>query len=172
MPERAWVVELYREHRRALFLTAWNVLRCPSLAEDAVHSAFVRLAELPAAPREPKLYAFRAVRNAALDLAKVRARRREEPFGSERLTEGIEQLPADCETGEEEMLTALTDALEQLDEAGREVIELHLHGGLTFREIATILDEPLPTVASRYRRSLEKLRGILEVSINTEVRHE
>ncbi len=172
MPERSWVVELYGEHRRALFLTAWNVLRCPSLAEDAVHTAFVRLAELPASPREPKLYAFRAVRNAALDLAKVRDRRREDPFGSERLTERVQHWPAECATGDEELLTALADALEQLDDAGREVVELHLHGGLTFREIATILGEPVPTVASRYRRSLEKLRGILEVGITTEVRHE
>src|SRR5438874_494723 len=74
MPERSWLDELYRRHRRPLFLVAWNVLHCPDLAEDAVHSAFVRLAGLPNAPHEPKLYAFRAVRNAAVDLTRIRGR--------------------------------------------------------------------------------------------------
>src|SRR5262249_11359942 len=171
MPERSWVVELYRQHRRGLFLTAWNVLRCPSLAEDAVHTAFVRLAELQARPREPKLYAFRAVRNAALDLAKVRGRRREEPFGSETAEDRIESTGVVAATDDNETMTAVSAALEQLDDAERETVELHLHGGLTFREIATIVGQPLPTVASRYRRTIEKLRGILECVIE-EVRHE
>jgi RNA polymerase sigma-70 factor (ECF subfamily) len=157
-PEQAWLDDLYRQYRRALFLTAWNVLRCPSLAEDAVHSAFARLVKLRKPPFEPKLYAFRAVRNAALDFAKVRARRREEPIRADIDRTNLEILPS-----EDDPLAGVSSALEKLDEAAREVIELHLHAALSFQEIAALLEQPLPTVASRYRRALEKLRQLLEV---------
>jgi RNA polymerase sigma factor (sigma-70 family) len=158
MPDPTWLDELYRRHRRPLFLAAWNILKCSSLAEDAVHSAFVGLAQLCKAPREPKLYAFRAVRNAAIDAARARARRREESIPAE-------PPPAIAESvsGGDELATAVAAALNQLDESAREVVELHLHSGLTFREIATLLEEPLQTVAARYRRALEKLRQASEV---------
>jgi RNA polymerase sigma-70 factor (ECF subfamily) len=158
MHGRTWLDELYRQYRQPLFLTAWNVVRCSNLAEDAVHSAFVRLAELRKAPRGPKLYAFRAVRNAAIDLSRHRSRRREEPIGAERVSESFGPIPDDGE-----LLSSVSVALDQLDDASREVVELHLHSGFTFREIAAVLDEPLQTVASRYRRALEKLRQLLEV---------
>jgi len=80
MPDQVWLDDLYRQHRQPLLLTAWNILRCPSLAEDAVQAAFARLAKLPKPPYEPKLYAFRAVRNAALDCARARARRGRNQF--------------------------------------------------------------------------------------------
>jgi RNA polymerase sigma factor (sigma-70 family) len=158
MPEQVWLDDLYRQHRRPLLLTAWNVLRCPCLAEDAVHSAFARLAKLRKPPHEPKLYAFKAVRNAALDLARVRARRREEPMLAD-----IDRVSFEFLSNDDESLAAVSAALEMLDDVSREVVELRVHAALTFEEIAELLDRPLPTVASRYRRALEKLRQTLEV---------
>ncbi len=153
-----WLDELYRQYRQPLFLSAWNILRCSSLAEDAVHSAFVHLAELRKTPRGPKLYAFRAVRNAAVDLSRNRARRREETIGLQGAPESVGPISAD-----DELLTSVKAALDKLDDASREIVELHLHSGLTFREIASVVEEPLQTVASRYRRALEKLRQSMEV---------
>ncbi|HUE17323.1 MAG TPA: sigma-70 family RNA polymerase sigma factor [Planctomycetaceae bacterium] len=158
MPEQAWLDDLYRQYRRALFLTAWNILRCPSLAEDAVHSAFASLAKLRKPPREPKLYAFRTVRNAAIDFARIRARRREEPILAD-----MERMSFELLTTDDEPLAAVSAALGNLDPVAREVVELHLHAGLTFQEIAALLEEPLPTVASRYRRTIERLRQMLEI---------
>jgi RNA polymerase sigma-70 factor, ECF subfamily len=60
-------------------------------------------------------------------------------------------------------LAAASAALENLEPVAREVVELHIRAALTFQEIAAILEQPLPTVASRYRRALEKLRETLEV---------
>ena len=158
MADPTWLDDLYREYRRPLFLTAWNILRCSSLAEDAVHSAFLGLADLQKAPREPKLYAFRAVRNAAVDCARTRARRREEAMPTDAASGVFDPL-----SGGGDLLIAAAAALNQLEETAREVVELHLHSGLTFREIASLLEEPLQTVASRYRRALEKIRVSLEV---------
>jgi RNA polymerase sigma-70 factor (ECF subfamily) len=61
------------------------------------------------------------------------------------------------ETPDSDELQCIAAAMERLDLAGREVIELHLHAQLSFREIAGLLGEPLATVASRYRRALGKL---------------
>ena len=158
MPDRVWLDDLYRQHRRPLLLTAWNILRCPSLAEDAVHSAFARLAKLRKPPYQPKLYAFRAVRNAALDFARARARRREEPIPTD-----IDRVSCEFLADGDDSLAAVSAALEKLDALAREVVELHVHAALTFQEIAALLEHPLPTVASRYRRALEKLRETLEV---------
>jgi RNA polymerase sigma-70 factor, ECF subfamily len=158
MPDRVWLDDLYRQHRRPLLLTAWNILRCPCLAEDAVHSAFARLAKLRKPPYQPKLYAFRAVRNAALDFARIRARRREEPIPAD-----IDRLSCEFLADGDVSLAAASAALEKLDALAREVVELHIHAALTFQEIAALLEQPLPTVASRYRRALEKLRETLEV---------
>jgi len=147
----AWLVELYRAHRRELLLAAWSVVRRRDLAEDAVHSAFVGLARLQAPPAEAKPYTFRAVRNAATDLRRRSAARRESPLP--------EEVPVDRDaTSDAELLDAVARSLGSLDDADREVIELHLRASLTFREIGMVLDQPLPTVASRYRRAIEKLR--------------
>jgi len=49
-------------------------------------------------------------------------------------------------------------ALRELPDEQREVVTLHLHGGLKFREIAEATGVPLDTATSRYRYALEKLR--------------
>lgn len=48
--------------------------------------------------------------------------------------------------------------LAEIPEEQSEVIRLHIHGGRTFADIASILDTPLPTVKARYRYGIEKLR--------------
>jgi DNA-directed RNA polymerase specialized sigma24 family protein len=73
-----WLGAVYQQYRREFFLAAWTVLRKSDLAEDAVHSAFARLVKLSSPPVDPKLFVLRCVRNAAIDLAKARSRRREE----------------------------------------------------------------------------------------------
>ena len=154
-----WLSTVYQQHRRGLFLTAWTVLRRSDLAEDAVHSAFVKLVKLTAPPDNPKLYVFRAVRNSAIDLAKTRSRRREEP-----LPDGWDSPCDEAIAKDPEPLRSLAERLNSLDVPSREVIELHLHAALTFQEISQMLAEPVPTVASRYRRALEKLGKELKVS--------
>jgi RNA polymerase sigma-70 factor, ECF subfamily len=158
MPRSAWLGAIYEQFRRELFATAWVVLRQSDLAEDAVHSAFARLVRLPKPPADPKLYVFRSVRNAAIDLAKARSRRREEPLAGNWDTAG----PAP-DSSSAELSGLVADALERLAAESREVIELHLHAALTFQEIAQMLDEPLPTVTARYYRALEKLGQEIKV---------
>lgn len=150
-----WLADVYEEHKQALFLAAWTVLRRTDLAEDAVHLAAVKLLRSAACPENPKLYALKAVRHAALDLRQRDRRTPTQPLDSEEPGRGPLSVPND----HAEEIMAL---LESLDPASRQTVELHLFGGLTFQEVSAILGQPLPTVASRYRRSLEKMRQQLE----------
>ena len=56
----------------------------------------------------------------------------------------------------------MATAIGRLDASDRELVELKIFAGLTLREIADITGLPPGTVATRYRRSLESLRGWLE----------
>jgi RNA polymerase sigma-70 factor (ECF subfamily) len=51
----------------------------------------------------------------------------------------------------------LRRAIDALPQAEREAVVMRIYGGLKFEQIAETLNEPLPTVASRYRRALETL---------------
>lgn len=160
MPSSAWLGPLYEQFRRELFLTAWSTLRQREAAEDAVHAAIVKLAALDAPPRDPKLYLFRCVRNAAIDLRRSQFRRSETSLPDD--DQIPSQGPDESDGFDAETLRSVQGVLESLDERSRETIELRLHAGLTFREIADLLDEPLPTVAARYRRALERMGERLE----------
>ena len=57
-------------------------------------------------------------------------------------------------------LSALMDAPE--GRRAREIVTLHALAGFKHREIAAMLDLALPTVLSKYNRSLKKLRNLLQ----------
>ena len=58
-------------------------------------------------------------------------------------------------------LDALRHALDLLPDADREVIDLRHHGGLSFRQIAELVNEPIGTLLARHHRALRKLRTLL-----------
>jgi RNA polymerase sigma factor (sigma-70 family) len=62
----------------------------------------------------------------------------------------------------EEDRELVRDLVQALPARQREVVTLHLDAGLTFQQIADELDEPLWTVTSRYRRTLNRLRDALK----------
>jgi RNA polymerase sigma-70 factor (ECF subfamily) len=56
---------------------------------------------------------------------------------------------------------ALRDAVAQLSDADQQIIHLRHYGGLSFKQIAEILDQPLGTVLARQHRALKKLNELL-----------
>ncbi|NQT01121.1 MAG: RNA polymerase sigma factor [Planctomycetes bacterium] len=59
----------------------------------------------------------------------------------------------------------ISNALVQVPFEQREVVVLHLHGGMKFREIAKLQAVSTKTIQSRYRYGLNKLRSILNGEI-------
>lgn len=69
--------------------------------------------------------------------------------------------PADAVLMDDEA-RALHESLDQLSGGHRDVLVLHYLHGLTFAQVAELLDEPAGTVRWRAREALAKLREILE----------
>ena len=56
----------------------------------------------------------------------------------------------------------LQHALANLGDEERRIVLLHAVTGMKHREIAALLELPLPTVLSKYHRALKKMRSFLE----------
>jgi RNA polymerase sigma-70 factor (ECF subfamily) len=64
--------------------------------------------------------------------------------------------------GQRDDAEVVAAALGRLTAEDRELVELKLFAGLTFREIADVTGLPQGTVATQYRRALGSLRSWLE----------
>jgi RNA polymerase sigma-70 factor (ECF subfamily) len=58
-------------------------------------------------------------------------------------------------------LTALRNAMSQLTDQDREIVELRHHAGLSFKQMADLLSEPLGTLLARHHRALRKLKDLM-----------
>lgn len=147
------IQSLYRQHGPALLLYACSILRQRHAAEDALHQVFMKLLEQNTLPDEPKPYLFRAMHNATLNFLRNQGREIElseiEPW-----FESPQKDPAAEVTLRNELL--------QLPAEQRQVLVLHVWGGLSFEEIGTVLGVSVNTAASRYRYALEKLRAKMQ----------
>jgi len=61
-----------------------------------------------------------------------------------------------------EQIDRLRQAVDRLPEADRQIVHLRHTAGLTFKQIAETLDEPLGTVLARGHRALAKLKKAME----------
>ncbi len=160
-----WLEDMYRDHRRGLFGLAMSVVRESAAAEDAVHEAFARMAKQQTPPRGDRAaYAYRAVRNAAIDQAR---RRKARPSPTDPATSlfvaSTEPDPAtSAQANETEQM--LMHAVDNLPDAEREAVVMRSFGGLTFRQIAQATGQPLSTVSSQYQRGLARLRQAMEAA--------
>ncbi|QNN24367.1 RNA polymerase sigma factor [Planctomycetales bacterium ZRK34] len=158
---------IYTQHRQGLYTLALTITRSADAAEDAVHEAFVRLCRSrQTTSGDPVAYVFAAVRNAAIDQIRQRGRadrQHRSIFADAPPTEPV--TPPDEAAAEAERDHLVRQALEALPDATRQIIVMKLYAGLTFDQIAAACGQPLPTIASRYRRGLDKLRSSVEALI-------
>jgi len=153
---------IYRKYGNYLLALATALLKDVNAAEDVLHDVFCRFIE----SRE-KLKLAGSLKSflgtCIVNLARDRLRaRRSQPceLGEETATALDTNEPQHYAIfGEEER--NLNYAIAQLAYEQREVIMLHLRGGMKFREIAGLQGISINTVKSRYRYGLEKLRTTL-----------
>ncbi len=149
------IEHVYWDHRQGLYTLALAITRCPGRAEDAVQEVFARLwSRRERVAGDLVAYIFAAVRNAAID--QVRRGTRGRPLVPASIFNGLPADPAEVALTEEEH-RRVREAVESLPRPQREAIVMRTYAGLTFRQMAEVLDEPLQTVASRYRRALNRI---------------
>ena len=154
---------VYEKYEGDLVNLAAHLLHDPNLAEDVIQDVFVAFARSIqgfSLTGSLKAYLAACVANRARDYRRARQRRPKTSLDSE--SEICANHP-----GPIEMLVAgeaqqqVRHALQTIPCEQREVIALHLQGGLRFRQIARIQKTSLGTTLSRYRYGLQKLRILL-----------
>jgi RNA polymerase sigma-70 factor (ECF subfamily) len=155
---RAELEQIYRQHRQALYSLALTVTGCAQLAEDAVHEAFAGMCRTTQKPHGDLVaYVYASVRNAAIDRRKTEHRQRQlvESIFAAQGSEHVVSTPDD----------RLQSAIESLDSATREILVMKVYGNLTLEAISLATGEPAGTVASRYRRAIEKIRDLMRTRL-------
>jgi RNA polymerase sigma-70 factor, ECF subfamily len=182
---------LYTRHERPVFCFILRSCRRQDIAEELLQEVWSRVIR-SAADYEQKAkfttWLYTVARNICIDRAR-RERRRTELSLDEKLggEEGDGQTFADLLVDDGAQVSHMSHerkvfakrlerALAELPEEQREVFMLKEVSGLKFREIAELMDVPVPTVKSRMRYALEALRGHLsdyrEHSFDEEEREE
>lgn len=151
---------LYEETAKSVYGYALSILKNPQDAEEAMQDAYLTVwnqAGRYHSDGKPMAWIFTITKN--LCYMKLRRQNnqgvsldelREQEGGWEpgELCDAIESAPEK---------QVLLDALKFLKEEERSIILLHDASGMKYREIAELLDMPLPTVLSKYHRSMKKL---------------
>ena len=157
---RAGDREAYRaivdRYMRRAYGIALAFVGSPQDAMDVSQTAFIKAYKNlkrydPARPFFPWLY--RILRNICLDHLKRAGRRREIPL------EDIAVLgTADRDL---ELRQVLWRAMEELPDEQREAIMLYYFQGMSYKEIAEVLERPIGTVMSSLHYAKRKLRSVL-----------
>jgi RNA polymerase sigma-70 factor (ECF subfamily) len=126
-------------------------------ARDLVQEAAARALAARRVPTEPRAYrawAFKIVRNAALDELRARANRRREP-----------PVPmVDVWRYDDACIAKITQGMATLAPAQREIIALIDIGGFTYAEAAELSEVPIGTIMSRIARARAALLEAIEES--------
>lgn len=164
------LTELIGRHLSLVYRYAFRLTRNPERAEDITQETLVKMwrSLKKYNPQQNfRTWLLSIAHNTALDLLRKRKDFIFSELGDEK-GEGFAEMIADptplapeiFERAEQEKL--LNHALEKLPISSREIVTLYHESELTFAEIGVILNKPLNTVKSQYRRALLSLRKILE----------
>jgi len=162
MPTPERLAEEFETHRAYLRAVAYRMLGSASEAEDAVQESWIRLARIDASDVENlRGWLTTVVARVCLDMLRTRTSRREDSLETHVPDPVISSADADPES--DAMLAdsvglALLVVLETLEPAERLAFVLHDVFGMTFDEIAPIVDRSVVAarqLASRARRRVQ-----------------
>ena len=159
---------LTRRHADAVYRVALSVTRNPDLAEDVSQDALLKAWQaLPSYRGDAPLknWLLRITHNTAISALR---RRRDVHLDPTEFPEDAPSAHLAPATSVEDRVEdrasfdAFEVALEQLDELSRSVVVLREVEGMSYDEIARVLDVPLPTVKTRLLRARRLLSTALE----------
>jgi len=144
---------LYESMKKPLFTIILRITRDFARSEDVLQELFLKIYLTPPSPdTNPRAYMCRMARNLAIDSArkqKPEAELEDAVYGMMHPQEDL-SIKLDIER-----------ALMILSERDRQIVTLHINGGLKFREVAATMEIPLGTVLWAYRKAIGQLRNTL-----------
>ena len=157
--DRDALAALYQHTRAAVYGLALSYLKNAHDAQDLTQDVYVQAWDCAAQYRpagSPMGWLLTVCRN--LCLMRLRRGERHAALSEEEW----DAIPAqECGLDADER-TLLQGALASLADEERRIVLLHAVTGMKHREIAALLELPLPTVLSKYHRALKKMRAYLE----------
>ena len=157
--DRDALAALYQRTRAAVYGLALSYLKNAHDAQDLTQDVYVQVwdcAEQYRSAGSPMGWLLTVCRN--LCLMRLRREERHAALSEEEW----DAIPAqECGLNADER-TLLQGALASLADEERRIVLLHAVTGMKHREIAALLELPLPTVLSKYHRALKKMRAYLE----------
>lgn len=160
--------ELYRLTARRVYGMARRVLIDAELAQDAAQEVYLQIwqnaAKFDAASGSPLAWLMTIAHRRAVD--KVRSAQssadREAKYGA--TSQSIEHDEVADAVSDRIDAESVVKCLATLTDTQQESVKLAYYGGLTYREVAEKLGAAVPTVKSRIRDGLLRLKSCLEVS--------
>ncbi|CAN5685830.1 sigma-70 family RNA polymerase sigma factor [soil metagenome] len=171
---------LYERYSRIVFSFSLRIVGDPQIAEEILQEVFFRAwqqgGSFQANRGSLATWLLSITHNLSIDEIRRRNRRPQKAESSEPelLLSGVRDESQNVE--DEVWLGAIRESivksLTQLPEAQRVPIEMAYFQGLTQREIAESLDEPLGTIKTRMRLGMLKLREFLSPEVTDYVKRE
>lgn len=160
--------ELYRLTARRVYGMARRVLIDAELAQDAAQEVYLQIwqnaAKFDAASGSPLAWLMTIAHRRAVD--KVRSAQssadREAKYGA--TSQSIEHDEVADAVSDRIDAESVVKCLATLTDTQQESVKLAYYGGLTYREVAEKLGAAVPTVKSRIRDGLLRLKSCLEVN--------
>ena len=155
--EKSKFEQLYLEYKGLMFHVAYEILHNEQDVEDAVHQAFVKIAENikkiddPICPKTHS-YVVTIVENKAIDQY-----RKQQKHQTVELIDDIQGTNAHYEGDND-----LTKCILKLPARYREMILLRYHHGYSVREIAGMMGISLPAAIKLDQRAKQKLKKLCE----------
>ena len=164
--DRDALKEIYEEYLGYVFSMIMGILRSREDAEDLSADLFVKLFTSAGSWRPGgghKAYMGTMARNLAID--HLRKTGKMNTFGSLDIEQEQQEILLHNEnsemcSAEDEVLSQMSfrEAVDSLPEQARSIVTMKVLGGMTFREIAQVLQIPMGTVTWRYQDSMKRLR--------------
>ena len=152
------LADLYHCTSAAVYAFALSIVKNTYDAEDVLHDCYVKVFSAAQTYRpcgKPMAWIMAIARN--LCLHKLREHQRTADFPAENWEEALEAQ----ETISHEDRIIIRECMNRLSEEERQIVVLHAASGFKHREIAQVLELPLPTVLSKYHRAIKKIQKYL-----------
>jgi RNA polymerase sigma-70 factor (ECF subfamily) len=177
MPTPERLAEQFEHHRAYLRAVAYRMLGSTNEAEDAVQESWIRLSRTDVDDVENlRAWLTTVVARVCLDMLRTRTSRREDPLDTHVPDPVITRADDDPESGAvlaDSVGLALLVVLEKLEPAERLAFVLHDVFGMTFEEIAPLVDRSVVAtrqLASRARRAVQGQTPTSDANLRTQRR--
>jgi len=146
---------VYYETYKGVFAMIYSIVSDRHLAEDVMQETYIKMVEklhTYERGRNFRAWLLQIAKNSAYDALRKKKR------ASESLDDGsvLEKVPHPTKSD-----SAITDYLSTLSEDERAIVTLRFVHQLSFKDIASVMSQPLPTIYSKYKVAMSKMKETL-----------